>query len=501
MASNPFNIDAINAINLGNDEIKQVTLATNGGKSGGSTVYPQDIVGELSSPGTISVLSNEYNAGHFSEPNEYGYQNYYLPNFGKLQFEGVVDGDGNPIDFWVYGFAENGLLLSDHENINWPTTGGGFTSPSGPPNIFVFGSYGVSSADDGDGDDVLIDLNVTTFDKDPSVFNIPEGPVVCFAEATTLDTPNGRVAVEELHIGDMVLTASNETRAIKWIGELVARPARHPRPNEVNPVRVSAGAFGPSLPERDLRLSPGHSVYFDGVLVPVGHLINGATIVQEAVESICYFHIELDSHDVVLAEGLPCESYLDDGNRASFSNTEGHAMLHGRLDPKSWDNACAPMVMDGPQLTAIQQRLFARAEDLGWTRSEVADLVIEADGVTILPEHDGSFRFQVPAAERVVLRSASGVLAHAIPGMTDRRCLGVAISSLRIDGEAFALDNVLFGDGFHFPESQGDTAWRWTDGAGVIDLTDRGACTIEIDLAMVAPSWRREAATGLRVAA
>ncbi|EKU73387.1 MULTISPECIES: Hint domain-containing protein [Sphingomonadales] len=500
MAGNPFNIDALNAINLGNDEIARVII---GSVSGGSSVNPLGLWDdEIPPPGVISVLSNEYVAGHLGEPNEYGYQNYYLPNFGKLQFEGVVDGDGNPIDFWVYGFSENGLLLSDHENINSPTTGGDFTSPSGPPNIFVFGSYGVSSDAPGvgDADDVIIGLNATTFEKDPSIFNIPEEPVVCFAEATSLDTPDGCVAVEELHIGDMVLTASNEIRTIKWIGELLARPARHPRPNEVNPVRICAGAFGSGLPERDLRLSPGHAVYVDGVLVPVSHLINGATIVQEAVESVRYFHIELDSHDVILAEGLPCETYLDDGNRRSFVNNGESIELHGRLDPKSWDDACAPMVMDGPQLTTIQQRLFARAEELGWMRSEVADLVIEADGVTILPEQEGSFRFQVPAAERVVLRSASGVLAHVMPGMADRRCLGVAISALRTDGEAVALDADLFGAGFHAAESHGNTAWRWSDGAGVIELAGRGACTIDIELAMVAPTWRREAAT-LRVAA
>ncbi len=93
------------------------------------------------------------------------------------------------------------------------------------------------------------------------------------------------------------------------------------------------GAFGDGLPIRDLILSPGHAVFVDGVLVPVGPLVNGATIVQEEVESVRYFHVELDAHDVILAEGLPCESYLDDANRETFANSPQHTALHGRLDP------------------------------------------------------------------------------------------------------------------------------------------------------------------------
>ena len=499
MAENPFNIDDLNSINFDEDVIRQVIVPTmNPNSSGGYDINFREAGGIAQETGKITVVNSGYLESSLISQN--GYQYYHFSSFGAIQFE------GDPQTYWVHGFTENGLLLSDTQDlITYAPEGQAINGATGllkgdfsPANAFIFGTYGVVNQFEVGNPNAVRDTAI--FNKDNSVFVIPEGPVVCFAEATGIETPAGRIAVEVLSGGGEVLTASGVTRTIKWIGELVARPARHPRPNEVNPVRICAGAFGPGLPERDLRLSPGHAVYVDGVLVPVSHLINGATILQEAVESVRYFHIELDSHDVILAEGLPCETYLDDGNRRSFVNNGESIELHGRLDPKSWDDACAPMVMDGPQLTTIQQRLFARAEELGWTRTEVADLVIEADGVTILPEQDGSFRFQVPAAERVVLRSASGVLAHVMPGMADRRCLGVAISALRIDGEAVALDADLFGAGFHAAENHGSTAWRWSDGTGAIDLAGRGACTIEIELAMVAPTWRREAAT-LRVAA
>jgi hypothetical protein len=86
------------------------------------------------------------------------------------------------------------------------------------------------------------------------------------------------------------------------------------------PVRVRAGAFGARRPHRDLVLSPDHAVFVDKVLIPVRYLLNGATIVQEPVDVITYWHVELARHDVLFAEGLPCESYLDTGNRALFGD-------------------------------------------------------------------------------------------------------------------------------------------------------------------------------------
>jgi len=303
----------------------------------------------------------------------------------------------------------------------------------------------------------------------------------------------GSVVVEDLVEGHKVLTASGAVRPIKWIGQMVSRPAGHPRPSEVQPVRVTAHAFGPGMPERDVRLSPGHAVFVDGVLVPIGNLVNGATIVQESVEEVRYFHVELDSHDVLLAEGLPCESYLDDGNRATFANAEGFTALHGRLDPKSWEDACAPMVAAGPQLTALQQRLHAQAETLGWVKSEAAGLMIEANGVRIAPVHasDNRFWFAVPAADALVLRSNRGVLAHLIPGLGDGRTLGVAVAELRIDGAAVNLDEGAFGAGFYPVERHEALGWRWTDGAAVLNRPLAAPAMIEVTLAMVAPSWVR----------
>src|SRR5262249_42442732 len=103
--------------------------------------------------------------------------------------------------------------------------------------------------------------------------------VVCFAAGTLIATERGEMAVEDLHIGDRVPTLVGGTlEPSRWIGVRTVDCRRHPRPQCVWPVRISANAFGEGKPARPLLLSPDHAVFIDGVLIPVKYLINGRTI-------------------------------------------------------------------------------------------------------------------------------------------------------------------------------------------------------------------------------
>jgi Hint domain len=195
--------------------------------------------------------------------------------------------------------------------------------------------------------------------------------IECFAAGTRIRTTKGLVAVEDLREAMIVPThVSGETMPIVWIGSRTLDCARHPRPETVWPVRVAVGAFGPGLPSRALFLSPDHAVFVNGVLVPVKLLINGSTIVQVKRKSVTYFHVELPRHDVVLAEGLPVESYLDVGDRPNFAGQSGGVT---RLFPDfaaqrmpnaalAWESmACAALVMSGGRLRAIRREISRRA--------------------------------------------------------------------------------------------------------------------------------------------
>ena len=196
--------------------------------------------------------------------------------------------------------------------------------------------------------------------------------VACFAEGTRIRTPRGDVRVEALRVGDHVATACGESRKVVWLGHRRVDCRLHPRPRAVWPVRVAAHACGPGLPHADLLLSPDHAVYLGGVLVPIRHLVNGVSIAQLARDAVTYWHVELDRHDVLLAEGLPCESFLDTGQRGAFDGGGAGAQLHPDLVRRRWDGeACAPMVVAGPDLARARAMLATR-HPAGATRCAAA---------------------------------------------------------------------------------------------------------------------------------
>ncbi len=193
--------------------------------------------------------------------------------------------------------------------------------------------------------------------------------LACFARGTRIVTPDGARPVQALRAGDRVCTASGTVRPVRWVGWRHVDCRRHRQPAQVWPVCVRAGAFGDNLPWRDLLLSPDHAVLTEGALIPIKYLINDASIVQLRRAAIDYFHVELDRHDVLLAEGLPAESFLDTGQRSAFGNGGGVVALHPDFSARVWEaEACAPIVVTGPALDQARQRLAAVASGIGAPR-------------------------------------------------------------------------------------------------------------------------------------
>lgn len=312
----------------------------------------------------------------------------------------------------------------------------------------------------------------------------------CFRAGTRLATPSGLVAVEDLAPDDVVLTLFGGAMAVRWMGHRRLDCARHARPWDVMPVRVAAGALGEGLPCRDLWLSPDHALYLDGVLVPVRYLVNGATIVQEAVAEVTYFHVELQSadglaaHGVVLAEGVAAESYLDTGNRGAFANGGGAVQAHADFAFGMWQRAgIAPLVLGGERLQAERRLVARRAEALGWRLVRSADLEVAVDGA-VAGRLAGTGVVEIalpPGAREVVLRSRCFVPAQVMEGSGDHRRLGVAVSGLALDG--MAIDLARLGAGWHEPEA----ALRWTDGAGRLGVA--GARGLQVTVGMVGLYW------------
>ncbi len=135
-----------------------------------------------------------------------------------------------------------------------------------------------------------------------------------------------------------MVCASGTNQRIVWIGYRRVDIARHKQPDKLLPIRIMPGALDDGIPNRPLYLSPDHAVFVDDVLIPAKFLCNGRTIVQVPADRVTYYHIELPRHDVVFAEGLPAESYLDTGNRSSFANADGSVALYPDFSSHVWDS-------------------------------------------------------------------------------------------------------------------------------------------------------------------
>ena len=313
----------------------------------------------------------------------------------------------------------------------------------------------------------------------------------CYVAGTHILTATGERMVESLMQGDIVLTLAGgdlSARPVKWIGRRRIDLTAHPRPETAAPIRIRRGAFADNMPHRDLLVSPDHAVFVDGKLICARQLVNGATIRQEkgraAVE---YFHVELDAHAILLAEGLPAESYLNTGNHGFFINSGEPLVLHPDMTdetdyPTREAASCAPFVSDEASVLPVWQRLAARAAALGLPvpKLEITgdpELQIIAKGRTVRPLYgeNGLYIFVLPkGATEARLISRAGSPADVRPWLDDRRCLGVNVERIVLRGASelreVPVDHPGLSRGWHVVERDGIALRRWTSGDAVLPL-------------------------------
>ena len=191
---------------------------------------------------------------------------------------------------------------------------------------------------------------------------VDQASAPCFCRGTFIRTPCGNKRVEKLQIGDEVMTASGAARPIKWIGRRSYLGRFVMGSKDILPVCIKAGALADNLPRRDLWISPNHAMYLDGVLIEAKDLVNGVSIVQaERVEQLEYFHIELETHDVIVAEGALAETYIDDDNRLMFHNAHEYREHNPAVATATIARYCAPRLDEGYELETIRRRITLRA--------------------------------------------------------------------------------------------------------------------------------------------
>jgi hypothetical protein len=188
-----------------------------------------------------------------------------------------------------------------------------------------------------------------------------EGTSPCYCHGTLILTEDGEVPVEQLSIGDRVATKSGALRPIKWIGRRSYGGRFVMGRKDILPVCIKAGSLDDNVPKRDLWISPNHAMYLDGLLIEAKDLINGMSIVQaQRVEHVEYFHIELKTHDVIIADGAPSETFIDDDSRFMFHNAHEYHRLYEE-EHAAPAQYCARRLQDGYEVEAIRRRIALRA--------------------------------------------------------------------------------------------------------------------------------------------
>jgi hypothetical protein len=304
----------------------------------------------------------------------------FIDGTGLLALDGtqVATGDGvstltngtfpAPISGLVSGLGfTDGLFIADANHDNFGSLTGSLTAVTSTSATLVLtdqasDTYSFNLSGDYLGDAVQIQ---------PDTFFAGGGGsdvflVTCFVAGTRIATPDGESPVESLSAGDLVRTVFAGTAPVTWLGRRHVDCRRHKMPDLVWPVRVRAGAFGEGKPSRDLWLSPNHAVFVNDVLIPIKYLINGASIEQIPTDVVTYYHIELPAHDVLFAEGMPAESWLDIGDRSNFDSGGGHIRLFPDFSVRApivgqvWETVgCAPLIVAGPRLKAVRAGLHS----------------------------------------------------------------------------------------------------------------------------------------------
>jgi hypothetical protein len=206
----------------------------------------------------------------------------------------------------------------------------------------------------------------------------PAAPV-CYLRGTRIRTPEGEPRIEELKIGDLVVTLSGESKPIKWIGRQRFKKSSECWPRDFEPIRISRFALDERSPHRDLYVSPNHAIYIDGVLIPAKYLVNGLSITQcapEGAQVIEYLHIELFDHDVIYTESATAETFgsLREA-RDHFDNFYEYYRLYGKEDETAHP-PCAPLLWGQSRLERAIQPLRSALEpwiDLRTARDQIRD--------------------------------------------------------------------------------------------------------------------------------
>ncbi len=117
------------------------------------------------------------------------------------------------------------------------------------------------------------------------------------------------------------MTRDNGLQPIRWVGSRHLSASELRAAPDLAPVILRKDALGPGLPSKDLMVSPQHRLLLEGyrIELAIGQseafcaaktLIDGTSVVTSPLWGVTYIHLMFDAHQILTANGMPCESLL-----------------------------------------------------------------------------------------------------------------------------------------------------------------------------------------------
>jgi len=435
------------------------------------TLYDYGTNNTLDLSGFSTSSTIDLNDGMYSSAA--GMTNNIFIEFGT-QINKVIGGSGDD------SFTVNGL--ADTLDGGGGTNTAIFASPVSAYTIAYNAGTASYSIASGGVVDTLTHIQLAKFG---AAAPVTLASLTCFLRGTRIAVRAGEVAVETLRAGDLVRTASGQMRPILWVGfgRSLITPANR---CDVAPVIFRRGALGLApdgtpVPHRDLAVTRRHAMLVGDVLVPAEHLVNDVSVVWDDRAQVAeFYHIELATHDLLLAEGAASETFRDDDSEHAFHNLASRRQ-------KLCVPPCRPLINSGPQLDAAWRTVAVLAGAQAAITAE-PDLHIRIHGTRLDGRRDADrWIFDLPHGAREIVLASRSTIPATIADNADQRRLGVAVREIIVwRGDQHRLidlaDRALT-DGWH----AADRGYRWTKGLAV--LTDRieawlaGPVRLEVRLA------------------
>jgi len=405
--------------------------------------------------------------------------------------------------------GSSGLVISGTGSVT--TVISGFTGdPSNPIILANVHTSDVTNVDYPDVNHVTFTLkdgktttlNVTGIgDYGYALGSDPNGNLiyeVCFLTGSMIKTLKGEIAVEDICIGDQVLTFDWKLNkeipsTIRWVGSKTIKVNSTLMDDEAGyPVRIVKNAIAEGIPYKDLLITAEHSLFFEDKLIPVRMLVNGYSIYYDySITDYTYYHIETDRHSVIWADGMLTETYLDTGNRSQFKQHGNYVLFSPVYTPKQWEqDAAAALGVERHIVEPLYQEITQRAIEMGlksmqtkkhFTQNPNLHLITQ-DGLAIQPmsNYKGQYTFCLPDGdiEYVYLVSRASRESDIIGAFIDNRhYFGVLVGDINIlavdqmnNVRFTSITNHLSRDKLSGWHAVGNDFCRWTDGKALLKL-------------------------------